>query len=98
MIATLIAFAWALLLTMGCATFDYAWVKTRPASEKPWQYVKADNTDATCRKMGADAAGKIGYITACAQWYPRGCTIILPHGDHPDLREHEERHCAGWTH
>ncbi len=60
----------------GNAPF-YQWTKARPASAKPWFYVRVDDPDAICRQRVASAASFIR-INGCAQWKPQGCEIILP--------------------
>lgn len=85
-------------MLMGCATFDYEWRQTRPASFKPWLYVTVDDPDATCRHIGTDTEGRSGRIQACAEWAPSGCLIFISKDAPAWLIAHEERHCAGWTH
>ena len=55
----------------------YEWVKTHPASAKPWAYLYVADTHAACAALGAQTA-RARRIEACATWKPQGCTIILP--------------------
>lgn len=57
-------------------TVFYEWQKARPASLKPWLYVRVSDTDTTCRSMGVQASGT-RHIDACAIWQPVNCIIIL---------------------
>lgn len=95
---TIIAFLCAMLVTMGCASMDYQWQQTRTESAKPWFYVRVENPDALCRSLGADSHGRLDRILACAQWKSQGCTIYLAKDAPQWIIEHEEKHCAGWTH
>ena len=61
----------------GSVPFIYEWSKTRPASLKPWFYVKVDDPNITCRMLGSQASQRI-HIDACAIWKPQGCEIYLP--------------------
>lgn len=54
------------------------WFKARPASLKPWVYVYVEDTDDTCRILGADPTNSIERIQACSIWKPANCIIILP--------------------
>ena len=85
------------LLLPGCATsgFDYNWRQTRPASAKPWMYVTVDDPSATCRFLGLSA--QKSYF-ACAVWAPANCQIILGPNAPLWIIEHEEKHCAGYSH
>jgi hypothetical protein len=97
LLATLIAFGVAMCVS-GCASFDYEWKQTRPASFKPWFVVTVSDPDATCRHVGTDTQGRNGRIQACAQWKPQGCTIYVGKDAPAWLISHEEQHCEGWTH
>ena len=77
---------------------DYEWVQTRPASAKPWFYVSVEDVDTTCRLLGSDPQRKLSRINGCATWKPQGCEIYLPQNSPAWIKEHEERHCAGFTH
>ena len=98
LIATAAAIMAALLVTMGCATMDYRWQQTRPASAKPWFYVTVADADFTCRTLGADPERSLARINACAQWQPVGCTVYVPENAPRWIVEHEEKHCLGFTH
>ena len=82
----------------GCASFDYQWQQTRPASAKPWVYVIVADADEVCRATGADPERRLGRINACATWKPEGCIIYLPQNAPQWLEDHENMHCAGLTH
>ena len=87
----------ALYATAHASIFDYDWHQTRPASVKPWLYVVVQDVDQTCREAGADATG-LARINGCATWKPVQCVIYLPPNAPRWIIEHEERHCAGFTH
>ena len=86
-----------LALLMGCASLDYEWIQTRPASVKPWTYIVVADAESECAKSGMQAASGRRLI-ACAHWRPANCEIILPIGYQQWIKEHEEQHCEGMTH
>jgi hypothetical protein len=86
-------FAW--LSVADASMFDTQWVKTRPAATVPYQYITVPDADRACRQAGAQAKGS---IHGCATLYNRDCAIYLPSDPPVWLVEHEERHCAGFTH
>lgn len=60
----------------GDAPF-YTWTQVRPASVKPWLYVRVNNVERACGEYGiVQEAGQS--INGCAQWKPVNCIIILP--------------------
>lgn len=87
----------ALGAIFGCASMDHQWTKARPESVKPWLYVTVQDVDRACRDAGAPTEG-IDRINACATWKPTGCIIYLPPNAPRWIIEHEEKHCAGFTH
>lgn len=92
--------ATALLIAVleGCASIGDEWTKTRPASIKPWLYVKVAEADFVCRTLGADPRRRLGRINACATWQPVNCVIYLPENAPAWLIAHEEKHCEGYSH
>ena len=97
LLLTLAAIIGAVMVTAGCASYDYLWLRVRPPAPKPWFYVAVDDPDRACRAAGAHA--KVGErINGCASWTPTHCTIYLPHGAPAWLVAHEERHCNGEEH
>jgi hypothetical protein len=80
----------------GCASFDYEWQKANPAADKT-VVVEVSNSDSTCRKLGAVGAG-IERVLGCAQWTETVCTVYLEHDAPKWVRDHEAKHCEGWTH
>lgn len=97
LIVTAIVIVTACILTAGCASMDYQWQQTNAPSVKPWLYITVADPHRTCLDVGASGAG-LERILACATWKPVNC-IIYAAPDAPRwVIEHEEKHCAGFTH
>lgn len=97
--ATVGVIAAAILVTIGgCATLDHGWRQAHAPSVKPWFYVTVDDAETVCRMLGADAAHKLDTIYGCTIWKPQGCEIYIPSNAPAWLVEHEQHHCAGFSH
>ena len=92
-IAALILFA-----VTGCASMDYDWQHTRPASVKPWLYVEVKDPNRTCNDLAGALAQRDRNTIACSQWRPVNCIIYLTPNAPAWIVAHEERHCEGWIH
>ena len=95
---TAAAIGMAVWATVNASMFDYDWQQTRPASAKPWFYVKVQDTDRTCRAILGTNASAMERINGCATWQPTHCIIYITPDAPRWIIEHEEKHCLGFTH
>lgn len=97
-VMTVVFLAFAL---SGCSAhagiFDTVWTQSRTAAPKPWLYVEVRDPATVCKQAGARVAMNAA-AHACSSWSTGGCVIYLPKDAPRWLVEHEEKHCAGWTH
>lgn len=93
----LIVLAFALILLSGCASMDYQWHRVHDPAPAPWLYVNVADPDAVCKQLGASGSG-LSRIVACAQWTAAGCIVFLPIDAPAWVKEHEDKHCQGYSH
>lgn len=98
--AAVIIVAGILYFIAGCANagiFDVAWVRDIAPSPKPWLYVEVSDAQRVCKQLGVRVAVNAP-VYSCASRSMSGCVIYLPKDAPQWLIEHEEKHCAGWSH
>jgi len=87
------------LLLSGCAAFlepvpidAYTWEKTREAVPSSEHIVPQSAVQAYCGHLSA-------YVMACSYYDSEHCWIFASSRLAMEkMREHEQRHCAGWDH
>lgn len=81
-------------------SINYNWYKfAEPSSTIV--YVKVQDSDVFCTKLGVKKDTFLHHIYACARYKPHLCIIYSEYEEENIpmwLKEHEELHCNGWKH